>query len=127
MRHLHPTDIAGALRRGKSVEQFLGKVIVAGEPGIRYLELRPVPNGLELWVHDVEDRGDLDFCDIGEFGSLGDEKYDPEEQFAELGPALEYCNQRFGASNSRWVNVTIAGDDYRDFVLAGRPDSWQRT
>lgn len=82
--------------------------------------------GYEIHLHSVEDIGDESFCDLGEFPPL-----DPDDERAEFGllittaddplTALNAAERHTGAVRGRWVNAAMSGDEYRDFVLAGRP------
>ena len=124
MRYLAEPFIVGALRRGRAVEQFLGPVGSPGRPGVRYIEVRPARSAYEVYVHAVLDRDpptfDLDslppLIDGDEecFGLLVAATDDPDT-------ALAAAEASTGAVGERWVNHTMAGDEYRDYVLSGRP------
>jgi hypothetical protein len=124
MRYLAEAFALGALRRGRSIEQFLGRA--AGEvPGIRWIEIVPDEAWYRVVLHVCGDVGGEHFCDLVEFPSLeeGDEE-DFGEQVAivaEASDALVAARDAVGASLDRWVNQGIAGDGYRDYVRAGRP------
>lgn len=119
MRYLTEQFALGALRRGATIEQFLGPVTPAG---IRYVEIRA---GFEVYLHLVEDNGNEHFWDVGEFGSLEERE---EDEFGRLiaraedaESALAAAEEIVGASRSRWVNEGVVQDEYGDYVLAGRP------
>lgn len=59
MRHLLPIDLPATLRRGTSVEQFLGRSR-ADAAYLRLVELRPASGSTEVWVYDLEDVGGED-------------------------------------------------------------------
>lgn len=126
MRHLAEPFALGALRRGRPIEQFLGPAGSPERPGVRYVEISPVKTGYEIYLHSVEDGGDESFWDLGEFLPL-----DPDDERAEFGllittaddplTALNAAERHTGAVRGRWVNEAVSQDEYRDFVLAGRP------
>ena len=126
MRHLDPGFVILTLKRGKSVENFVGLVPGSTVPSVRYIELRPVKSGgLEVWVHDLDDCGNEDFTDLVEFPPLDGEDPDrPEAVFERPEEALAYAGSKLGAASNRWTNVTVCHDDYKDFVRAGRPAKW---
>ncbi len=119
MRYLTEQIALGALRRGATIEQFLGPVKPAG---IRYVEIRA---GFEVYLYLVEDNGNEHFWDVGEFGSLEERE---EDEFGRLiaraedaDRALAAAEELLGASPTRWVNEGVVQDEYADYVRAGRP------
>lgn len=118
--------IIGALRRGRSVEQFLGPVGSAEHPGVRYAEIRAARTSYEVYVHAVEDVGTENLVDLNvlppfdedaeeeDFGQLLGTTEDPQD-------ALVLAEECTGAVRGRWVNQGVVQDEYRDFVRAGRP------
>ncbi|MFI0207042.1 MULTISPECIES: hypothetical protein [Streptomyces] len=124
MRYLAEPFILGALERGRSVEQFLGP---SGSPerlGIHWVELRPVRGTYEVYLHTALDceplTADLDSLpplfdsDEEDFGLLLATTNDPLA-------ALDAAETQTGAVRKRWVSQSMAGDEYRDYVVAGRP------
>ncbi|MFF0431716.1 hypothetical protein ACFYU9_05745 [Streptomyces sp. NPDC004327] len=93
--------ILGALKRGRSVEPFLGPCGSTERPGAR-------------------------FVDLGEFPP-----FDPDDESVDFGrhlglavdplTALIIAEQGTGAERGRWVNESVAQDEYGDFVRDGRP------
>ncbi|MFC9646608.1 hypothetical protein ACFTZF_50660 [Streptomyces mirabilis] len=127
MRYLAEAFALGALRRGQSVEQFLGPTGSPERPGIRYVEVRATTSRYEVLLHTVEDVGHETFMDLVEFPPL-DPDNDEEEEFGRLVSitddplaALTAAEELTGAVRSRWVNTTMVQDEYSDFVEAGRP------
>lgn len=126
MRYLVESLAIGALTRGRSVEQFLGSVGDAHAPGVRWVEVVPIGSEFKVVLHTSADVGSENFCDLVEFPPL-----DPENEDAEFGleiavatethDALALAEHRTGAVRGRWVNQGMAQDEYRDFVLSGRP------
>lgn len=107
------------LRRGKSLEQFLGGSLRDGEVKISWLELRPSTQGIEVWRFEVPDVGDVDFTDVYEFGA--DDIDQPVAMVSSPAEALLFAHNHLGASPERWVNSTQVGTEYEAFVKAGRP------
>lgn len=124
-RHLAEPFALGALRRGRSVEQFLGPAGTPERPGIRYVEVRPVEGAFEIVLHTLQDVGHEGFVDLGEFPAL---EADDDEEFGRLiatadepRAALATAEHRTAAVRARWVNAGVVQDEYVDFVRAGRP------
>jgi hypothetical protein len=126
VRYLAESFVLGALRRGRSVEQFLGPCGSAEHPGVHYVEVRPTQQRFEVFLHTVQDVGSENFLDLGEFPPL-----DPDDEESEFGrllgmaedplAALQVAERHAGAERGRWVNEGVAQDEYGDFVRAGRP------
>jgi hypothetical protein len=123
MRYLHPTDLVSTLRRGKSIEQFLGGGRRENAAILRCIEIRPTPDGFEVWLHEPEDLGNDQFLDLYE-------SIDPTtlpmrvERTAEEAVAIAHTE--LGADMHNWVNLGVAQDDYRDFIAAGRLPGWRK-
>lgn len=77
MRYLAESFAPGALRRGRSVEQFLGPIHTAERLGVRYVEIRPKGGRYEIFLHVVEDVSHKTLTDLVEFPPLDQ---DDEEQ-----------------------------------------------
>lgn len=127
MRYLAPGFIGTALKQGRSVAQFLGPVTAGGVLGIAYVELRRTTAGtFEGYLHCCQDVGSARFMDVEEFPPLADA--DGEEDFGQLiavgeewSDVTSATETATGAVRSRWVNASVLGDEYGDFVHAGRP------
>ncbi|MDX2929345.1 hypothetical protein PV411_33090 [Streptomyces sp. NRRL_B-16638] len=126
MRYLVEPFIVGALRRGRSVEQFLGPVGSPERPGVRYTEVRTARTSYEVYVHAFEDVGHEGFVDLDVFPPFDQET--EEEDFGQLlgtaedpQDALVLAEKLTGAVRGRWVNQGVVQDEYGDFVRAGRP------
>jgi len=131
VRHLTPTFAAGALRRGKAIEQFLGPAFHGGRRGVRWTTIEPGPDGYTILLHVAEDLGDDangdandDFmADITEFPPLDPEAYDlwPEIATAENEvEAIDTAQRLTGADPTRWTNFGLATEEYSDYVRLGR-------
>ncbi|MDX2389540.1 MULTISPECIES: hypothetical protein [unclassified Streptomyces] len=126
MRYLVEAFALTALRRGRSIEQFLGAAGTPEVPGIQWAELRPTAGGFVLVLHVAQDIGGENSYDLVEFPSF--EQEDDEEGFGrqiavvdDPLAAMTFAEERLGAGRDRWVNQGMAGDEYRDYVRAGRP------
>ncbi|GAA2062780.1 hypothetical protein GCM10009839_87470 [Catenulispora yoronensis] len=129
MRYLIESFAVGALRRGSSVEQFLGVVEGSAVPSVRWVEVVPQAGGFVAMLHESEDIGNERFFDLVEFpnfpGPDGEECFGIEVGIADQAlDALDLAEAVTGAVRQRWVNAGVAQDEYRDFVLAGRPAQW---
>ena len=125
MRHLTEAFAIGALRRGQSIEQFLGATGGSERPGVRWAEIAPTASGFRVVLHVTEDIGGEHFCDLVEFPPLDP---GPEESFGleiavvdDPAEAVTIAGVQIGADATRWVNQGVAGSEYQDFVRAGRP------
>ncbi|KUL76536.1 hypothetical protein ADL34_11815 [Streptomyces sp. NRRL WC-3605] len=117
--------IAGALKRGRPVEQFLGPVGAPGRIGVSYVEVRPTKASYEVYLHTVEDVGHERSFDLVEFPPFAADQ--DEEEFGRLvataeepSNALTAAKEATGAVPGRWVNEGMVQDEYADFVRAGR-------
>ena len=118
MRYLHPTFQEATLRRGKSIEQFLGGVAIDGQRHVVWLELRPRAIGVEIWRFIVPDLGDTERIELYEFG--GEENEALVATLATPTDALAFASAQAGAAPDRWANQFVIQDDYRDYILGGR-------
>ncbi|GAA5005036.1 hypothetical protein GCM10025793_12390 [Lysobacter lycopersici] len=123
MRHVAATFHESILRRGKSLEQFLGSGNSKPAPTIRWIELRPSTQGVEVWTFEVPDLGGPDSTDVYEFGA--DDIDQPAACLGSPGEALAFAHEQLGASPELWVNAEVIGDEYLDYVAAGRPINWR--
>ncbi|WP_457033206.1 hypothetical protein [Kitasatospora sp. P5_F3] len=126
MRYLTGSFALGALRRGRRIEQFLGAAGTPDNPGIRWVEIRPVASGFLVMLHAAQDVGGEHFRDLVEFPALDSDGEDEDfgQEIAmteEESAAMAIAEASTGAVPDRWVNAGIAQDDYLDFVRAGRP------
>jgi hypothetical protein len=123
VRHLTPSFAAGALRRGKPIEQFLGPAFHGGRRGIRWVAIEPGPAGFSVLLHLAEDVSEDGLADITEFPPLDPEAYDLWPEIATAGDeveAIEAAERLAGADPARWTNFGVAADEYRDYVRLAR-------
>ncbi|GAB3250694.1 hypothetical protein [Kineosporia babensis] len=126
MRHLTRQFAIGALQRGRGIEQFLGPASVRGAAGIRWVQITPRSSRYRISLHTVEDPDDDRCGDLTQLVSLdpADEEYVGEG--LEVGvaddaaQALSLAEDRTAAVPGRWVNASMAGDEYVDHVRARR-------
>jgi hypothetical protein len=104
------------------LEQFLGGVVLHGVNSIRWLELRPVGESIQVWEFVAPDWGDQENLDFYEF--LGSEEGTLATSLPSSAEALAYAHAQLGATPLRWLNQGVAQDEYRDFIVAGRPLAW---
>jgi len=122
MRYVSQGFLESTLRRGKSLEQFMGGGTRDGERVISHLELRPTPGGIEIWRFVVPDIGSSECLDLYDFGGEKDEELICV--VASAADAFSYAQSRLGALCNRWVNEGVTQDEYADFMAAGRPLRW---
>lgn len=123
MRYISPSLHESILHRGKSLEQFLGAGPCCSEPQISWIELRPVLQGIEVWHFIVPDSGSLQFADIYDWGN---DDTEPVAILRYACDALALAHSTLGANPEYWVNTMMAGDEYLDYVAAGRMPDWRR-
>lgn len=127
MRYVSEEFLVSTLRRGQSLEQFLGACTDTKAEYVQCLEIRPSESGFEVWRHVAEDLGDEDFVDFYDF------IVDEDDDGNEIGPmlicetpdqALAYAENNLGASRARWAIMGITQYEYEAFIKAGRPSIW---
>ena len=64
-RYLLRDEVDGALRRGNSVECFLGSCERAGKPGVRHLSLNLDDGTVVVGLFETQDLGDPAFLGSG--------------------------------------------------------------
>ena len=123
VRHLTPTFAAGALRRGRSIEQFLGPAFHGGRRGVRWTTIEPGPDGYTILLHVAEDVSDDGQADIAEFPPLDPEAYDLWPEIAttvdELD-AIDTAQRLTGADPACWTNFGLAAEEYKDYARLAR-------
>lgn len=117
-RHITLAEAVSALRRGRPIEQYLGRFTATDErQGIRWLTAGPSGRAFVLNLHEVEDIGSEDSLDISEFPPLDEDEYLGEGREIETaddpGELLGLASSA-GASPTRWVNWGVAQDEYLD-------------
>ena len=122
MRHVAATFLESTLRRGSSLEQFLGGSLDSGERTVRWLELRPTSFGIEIWDYVAPDLG-FECLDIYALASV---ELEPLAVVPDVGQALAFAQAKLGASPAHWVNQGVSQEEFLDFLQAGRPVQWSR-
>ncbi|GAA4599220.1 hypothetical protein GCM10023194_78760 [Planotetraspora phitsanulokensis] len=127
VRHLTRDFAAGALRRGKEIEQFLEAFEEDGRRGLKHAAIWDNRSGcfvVRLWI--VEENPGPTFLPIDEFLAFYD--VDDEQEGGRHvgtadspGGAIELAAQKLGAHPERWVNQGVLFDEYYDYVKQGRP------
>ena len=120
MRHIAATFLEATLRRGASLEQFMGSPTNEADRYVRWIELRPVTSGIEVWNYVVPGLGD-NFADLYSFLPV---ELEPLTVTPDAAQALALAHSSLGASPLRWVNQGVVQDEFLDFLQAGRPTQW---
>ena len=110
MRYLLHDEIASALARGKSVEQFLGPGREANT--IHWLEVRPTDDQIELWSFEVEDVGNSEYIDLYSFPESDPPNDAPAGRAETPSAAIELAQSLFAASPNCWLNQGVIQDLY---------------
>jgi hypothetical protein len=116
MRYLTDDYIRTALRRGKTVEQFLGGGMIGEERTIRYLALSPDGDSFSLTFFECIDEGSESFLDLYEFSYASPDDDPPSRSFDTIEEALAYAGVTYGAVATRWANQFVIQDDYADYL-----------
>jgi len=125
MRHLTSSQAQSALRRGKQIEQYLGGVDDVKVGTIRWLTLALVDGTFRLTLHHVEEPTSQSTLDLAEL-----EPVDHNEYVGEGRPICEVATwqdatveaERLGATDNRWVNQGLVGDEYSDDASRGQTE-----
>jgi len=124
MPFLTTAEIDALLRHNKPLEQFRGRV-PGTDDAVRWLELRPKFNGVELWVFEVDDVGTADHTDLQTFPPRGGSLPSfPVAVIADGRAALDYAGKQFSAADNCWREPGRMAEEYAEFVRARRPDVW---
>lgn len=92
--------------------QFIGRS-PADSACIRYIEICPAKQQVEIWVFDVEDVGSEEDSDLYDFPYFEpDGPTEPVATFADAQSALALAATTLGASPERWVNSGVAESEY---------------
>ena len=133
MAYLEPAAVFSELLRGETLEQYAGTVTLSGMRGVRWLELRPSLQGVELWVFDVQDVGAPGHTDLYDVPRLDEEAMPfAAAIFPVSRKAVQYAQEHYGADPLRWAKRGQAKAEYAQFLdeertprwssLSGRPD-----
>ena len=114
MRHLPIDCLESTLRQGATLEQFVGSAHPEGERLIRWIELVPSINGIEVWDYTVPA-----FSQEGaDFDALADGEFKPVAVVADPVQALEFTQSELGAQPTRWVRQCLT-QELSEQVLPG--------
>jgi len=115
MRHLSQGLAIGALRRGETIEQFLGPVARGEDPGIQWVTIEPVGETFQIRLYAVREVAGVG--DLYELPPLDPDQEDDGIVLAETADdveALLAAERLAGAVRTRWVNFGVAAEEYRD-------------
>ena len=116
-RYLSDTEIDQRLRRGGSVEAFLGGGVVKGQRTIRWIVLRYDSDRVrgELW--EALDARNSEWLDVYFFGTLNEGDEQPlVYHFDCLQDSLTELEHRFPNISQRFVNEGVVQDEYADYL-----------
>jgi hypothetical protein len=119
-RYLSRLQVESALRRGKTVECFLGPCTRGGVAGIRHASVASIDGKVELHLFESADRGSVTHLDLYEFGpldaSLALGEADQVDAFESLDECLHAMEARWPGSAGRLLNEGMLQDEYRDYI-----------
>lgn len=123
-RYLSQSEVEGALKRGKSVECFLGYCSRDDRDGIRWLSLRYDGGSIKLFLFESADLGGEEFLDIYSFGPLNEdlelEDCDMEIEFENVSKLYSWLNENYPGSVKKLVNQFVIQDEYLNYIQIGR-------
>jgi hypothetical protein len=114
-RYLSISEAESALKRGKSVELFLGGFDSYSTACIRWASFSNTEQGVSGHVWESVDEGSEDYFDIYSFSLLNGE-YD-EPSMSVLGSNLPEVISKLSLTELRFVNAGVVQDEYGDFKL----------
>jgi hypothetical protein len=119
-RYLSLDEVEQTLRRGRSVEQWLGAADSPQCRTVHWLRIEKEPDGrFTVWRVASFDPQQPNLLDVYEFLPFDvDEPDGIPETVASLDEAIDYACKTLGANAERFVNAGVIQDEYRDF---GRP------
>ena len=122
-RHLTVNEIESTLRRGKSVEGFVGVCDRDGKAGFRHVSLSSSSDKIHVRIFETVDR-DIDDSDVTEWGPLNASltlgEADREFLFPTLSACFAYLESAWPGISCRLVNDGVLQDEYLDFRKAKR-------
>ncbi|GEM_PF-3350173 len=119
-RHLPADEVGSALRRGKTVEQFVGLRTDASGSRVCWLEIRPVRDAFEAHRFDVVDHGAPDSLDV--YAWVDGDAEQESSMFATPEAAIEFTIKHWAADSLKWVNQGVLQDEYCEAILM-RPET----
>lgn len=125
MRHLTESQASSTLKRGRQIDQFLGREQLPDERwAIRWITISRMGSRFVIRRHHVEDIGGAGFADVAEFPPIDVDEYSGEgvevASVSNADGALA-LTIGLGAAPDRWVNYGVLSDEYLD--SRGRPAS----
>lgn len=123
-RYLTSEEVEVALRRGKSVECFIGPFLANGRKGVRHLSLSATRTGIEMRVFETADIGSADYLDLYRFGPVSPDvefgDADLEVTFANLAECLSYLEKGWPGCTHTLVNQGMVQEEYADYLAGDR-------
>ena len=118
MRHLTESQASSALRRGRQIDQLLGREQLPDERwAIRWLTISPTGSRFVISRHHVEDIGGVEFADVAEFPPINPDEYVGEGAEVASAPNADEALAlaiELGAAPDRWVNFGVLRGEYLD-------------
>jgi hypothetical protein len=116
MRYLDVVEIDLALRRGRTVAQWLAPRSEPDQTILRWITLEPRDGGVDLRYCEVFDAADAGTWDFSEFPPVDPDEpegiVDPQPT---LGAALEVAVRVHGAARDRFLDGSVIDSEYEAF------------
>ncbi|WP_418357063.1 MULTISPECIES: hypothetical protein [Shewanella] len=113
-RYLTKTEAEFALRRGKTVEVFLGGFKVENDKCIRWATFTLSGSGVKGNLWEAFDQGSVEYCDIYTFDSPNGEYDEPVKTVISVD--IEMAAKELGIIDQKFVNQGMAESEYIAYI-----------
>jgi hypothetical protein len=113
-RYLTAQEAESALRRGKSVEIFVGGFDIEGEKCIRWASFTASGDEVTGSLWEAFDQGSEDYIDLYTFDSPSGEYDEPVKVVA--SKCIESAANQLGIKELKFVNGGVVEDEYISYL-----------
>ena len=113
-RYLNIQEAEVTLRRGKTVESFLGGFTLDGERCIRWADFQLNEAGVTANLWEAYDQGSEEYADIYTFDSPHTEYIEPVKVVHSKN--LEDAAKELGLTEYKFVNRGVVQDEYLSYL-----------
>ena len=113
-RFLSAPEATSSLRRGKSVEVFLGGFEFEGKKCIRWASFSSSGSGISGSLWEAYDQGSEDYVDVYTFDSPSGEYDEPVKKV--VSKNIEDAAYELGINKPNFVNQGVVQDEYISYL-----------
>lgn len=113
-RYLTVEEASATLRRGKSVEIFLGGFDHEGKGCIRWATFSSSVKSVAGNLWEAIDQGSEDYVDLYTFNSLSGDYNDPVKSV--ISDGIESAASQLGIGELKFVNQGVVQDEYLSYL-----------